>query len=175
MPEKPSKLKPAIFGGVITGATIGIPFLGLLNCFCCAGVLLGGLLSVLFYTRDLTPGDTLTSGEAVQLGALSGVFGAVIGTVLIEIFLVLFGNLVGEQLHEMIYQLHDAGFLEDFPPELEGLLLMDVRPGFFQLIVQLFTWLFLGPLFGLLGGLLGYSFFKPADRPSGQPPSSIPA
>ncbi len=50
MPEKPSKLMPALYGGVIMGLISGIPFLNLVNCLCCAGVMLGGFMAV-FFTR----------------------------------------------------------------------------------------------------------------------------
>ena len=46
MPEKPSKLMPALYGGIIIGLLSGIPFISLINCICCAGVIIGGFLAV---------------------------------------------------------------------------------------------------------------------------------
>jgi hypothetical protein len=167
MSEMPRKLMPALYGGIISGVIIGVPFLNLLNCFCCAGVLLGGLLSVFYYTKDLTGGmPPLTSSDALQLGALSGVFGAVVGTVLSAFFLMLVGNVGGEMIYQILYAIYDAaGVLEQLPPgtleELEGAVANQGQLPIFDVLFSLIIWMLLGPLFGLLGGLIGYAMFKP--------------
>ena len=54
MIEKPNKLRSAILGGLVIGAISGIPGLNLLNCCCCAGILLGGAMSVYLYRKEFT-------------------------------------------------------------------------------------------------------------------------
>ena len=101
MPEKPSKLMPALYGGVIMGVISGIPFLNLVNCLCCAGVMLGGFMAVFFYQKDLTPEKgPLTNSDSLQLGALAGVFGALVGLVLTVIFHFALGAAAGEATGE---------------------------------------------------------------------------
>ena len=112
MPEKPNKLMPALYGGIIMGVISGIPFLNLLNCCCCAGVLLGGALAVFFYKNDLKEGmPPLTSGDAIELGALAGVIGAVIGSILTAGFLAALGNVSGEAIMGIL-----EGFKDQMPP-----------------------------------------------------------
>jgi len=152
-----------LYGGVITGLTIGLPVLDLLNCFCCGGVLLGGLLSVFFYTRDLSPeAPAMKSADALQLGALSGVFGALTGTVLQTGIVAGFGDVAREILGSM---LTDTRILESLPNEvaraIEEMLAHEQSlslPGVMGLLV---IWMIVGPLFGLLGGLIGFAIFRP--------------
>lgn len=180
MPEKPGKLRPALFGGIITGLTIGVPFLGILNCCCCAGVLLGGLLSVFFYKNDLTVAmPPLTNSDALQLGALSGLFGALTGTAISALVLALFGNITGEGLYNFIYGIYErAGILDQLPPgtleQFEQTMMGHDQLAFFSVLSTLFTWLIIGPLFGLLGGLIGYSIFKQKTPPVNMQPPMPP-
>src|SRR5258708_39925789 len=93
MDQKPDKLIPALYGGIIMGLISSIPFLNLVNCLCCAGVLLGGFLAVMFYKKNFTP-DTppFTSGDCLAVGAMAGVVGAFVGTILSLIFAAIFGD-----------------------------------------------------------------------------------
>jgi hypothetical protein len=168
MPEKPNKLMPALYGGIIMGVVSGLPFLNLLNCFCCAGILLGGFLSVLFYTREAPPGTLqLTSGDALQLGVLAGLFGAFIETALHAAVLGSVGNIVGETLRQALEGMGDM-----IPPEaldqldraFGGLATLTPLAIFFSFLKSII----INPVFGLLGGLIGYAVFKP--KPAAVPP-----
>jgi hypothetical protein len=156
MPEKPSKLMPALYGGIVIGVISGLPFISLLNCLCCAGVLLGGFLSVFFYKKDLTPQmPPLESNDALQLGALAGLFGAIVGNILSAIILYSVGNLMGEAMVKFLEGLRDQmppGTIEQIE---EGVRSGKVSP------VGIVVSLIIDPIFGLLGGLIGYSVFKP--------------
>jgi len=161
---------PALYGGIVIGVISGLPFLSLINCLCCAGVLLGGFLSVFFYKKDLTPQmPPLTSNDALQLGALAGLFGAIVGNILSAIILYSVGNLMGEAMMEFF-----EGFRDQMPPGTieqieEGVRSGEVSP------VGIVISLIIDPLFGLLGGLIGYSVFKPkaAIEPL-PPPAQMP-
>jgi len=159
----PSRVKPALFGGIITGLTIGLPGLGLLNCFCCAGVLFGGLLSVFFYTRDLLPEmPGMTSSDALQLGALSGAFGALIGVILETLVLASLGDV----FHKIFSSIMGGqNFTDILPPEaadaLQQMLTNEQRVSTVHFFALLFIWLIIGPLFGMIGGLLGHAIWRP--------------
>ncbi|MDH3253165.1 MAG: hypothetical protein OEM41_10265 [Ignavibacteria bacterium] len=173
MNNRPDKLLPALYGGIIIGVISAVPFLNWVNCCCCAGVMLGGFLSVLFYKNDLPPSVVLTNGDALQLGALAGLFGAVIGTGVNALFLSLLGNISGESLAEILH-----GFEGVIPPEAfdgleEGILHAD-RIGPIAILWSFATSLVIDPLFGLLGGLIGYSVFKPKQPPQVSPPAPPP-
>ena len=168
MPEKPNILMPALFGGIITGVLSGIPFLNFVNCLCCAGVLLGGFMAVFFYNKDLTPQMTpLTSQDGLKLGALSGVFGAVVGTIISALLMAVVGNLAGQAMFDMVYNFYDsAGILDKMPPEAIDQMEQGMKDSGLSAISVIGS-LILYPIFGLLGGLIGSSVYKPK---AGTPP-----
>ena len=170
MQSRPDKLIPALYGGIIMGVISAVPFLNLLNCLCCAGILMGGFLAVYFYKNNFTP-DTppYTSGDCVAVGALAGVFGAIVGTLLSMIFLKIFGNLVGELV---------IGWLQNMniPDEALQAFRQSLQEGAmgFLMVVRFFTSLAIDIVFGLLGGLIGYSVFKPKQPAAMGPPMMPP-
>jgi hypothetical protein len=86
MPEKPSKLMPALYGGIIIGLISGIPFLSFVNCLCCAGVLFGRVMAVFFIRKILPLRCRLTRSDALAVGALAGLFGALFSNILAALF-----------------------------------------------------------------------------------------
>jgi hypothetical protein len=170
MPEKPSKLMPALYGGIIMGVISGIPFLNFVNCLCCAGVMFGGFMAVFFYKKDLLPEHPpLASSDGVQLGALAGVFGAIISTIITAVIVFTIGNVGGEAMSKMILDLYDQmGILDQMPPDAieqmeQGM--MDSGLSATSLIISLVT----SVVFGLVGGLIGYAVFKPKAVPPAAP------
>ncbi len=171
MQTKPNKLLPAVYGGIIMGVISGVPFLSFVNCCCCAGILFGGLMAVFFYKKDITQDMApLSSSDALAVGALAGVFGAVVASVLDGIFMLAVGNLAGEKLAEIIRQFYDrAGVTDQLPPGSLDQLDMLRNAHFTVLkVVQSFI---IHPLFGLLGGLIGYAIFKPKPAIPTAPPT----
>ena len=172
MPEKPGKLLPALYGGIVMAVVSAIPFL---NCCCCAWALLGGFLSVFFYKNQLTPaGPLLSNGDSIQLGALAGVFGAAIGTVISIILLATVGNLAGEAIVNLL-----RGFSDQIPPEIFDQIEQSLEQGAslapFSIIMGFVFSIIIDPLFGLLGGLIGYAVFKQKTPPMNfQPPPMQP-
>lgn len=166
----PEKLKPALFGGLIIGLISGIPFLNFINCFCCAGVLFGGFMSVYFYKDQLAPGGPgVTSSDSLQLGALAGAIGAVIGTIVSAAILFTVGNVAGQAFVTM---LDSAGILEKMPPEAVSQMERGMAEGGLSAVTVIMS-LVVDSLFGLLGGLIGYSVFK-QKTPQVPPPMMPP-
>ncbi len=166
------KLKPALFGGIIIGLISGIPFLNLINCLCCAGVLFGGFMSVYFYKQDLPPGGAgVTNSDAMQLGALAGAIGAIIGTIITAIIMALAGNIAGQAMYNFI---EGSGILENAPPGTLEKMQQDMSQGGLNPFF-IFVGLIIDAVFGLLGGLIGYSVFKQKNpMPPQMPPMSPP-
>ena len=167
-------MRYSLLGGIITGATIGLPVLDFLNCFCCAGVILGGFLAVFFAVKDQDPGlPPLAKSDALRLGVVSGLFGAVIGTAFHSVILLVAGDVVLEMVASMVREGDLEGIL---PPGVldEFWSMVESKEGFsvLDVIFHLFIWLIIGPLFGLVGGLLGYSFLQRRTPP--QPSPQIP-
>ena len=172
MPEAQSKVLPALYGGIIIGILSGVPGLNLINCCCCAGILFGGFLSVLFYTRELDA-PPITSGDALLLGTLSGVFGAFIATAISVVVLATFGPVVVEFLREMLDRV-----AENIPPdvyeEADASLNESLLLGPRSILITFVKSIILCPLFGLLGGLIGYATFKPKPQTLTPPPAIPP-
>jgi hypothetical protein len=178
MPEKPSKVLPALYGGLIMGAISGLPVISIVNCFCCAGILLGGFLSVMFYKNELTPTmSPLTSSDCLQLGALAGVFGAITGTILHVITLLAMGDITSGIMLNIFRNLN-------LPPEaldqIEERMAASGELAGLSTVISFGTSLLIDPLFGLLGGLIGFNVYKtkgptpPLPPPmSQQPPAQM--
>ena len=166
---------PALYGGIIIAVISAVPGLNLLNCLCCAGVLIGGAMSVFFYKKDLTEGHPpLTSGDALQLGALAGVFGAIIGSAISAAILAAFGDISRHFIMSFMEQYRDQ-----IPSEAFGQMERSMAMGGGIWIISLVTSLVVDTIFGLLGGLIGYAIWKPKagvmSPPSYMPPQNPPA
>lgn len=177
MNSKPDKLIPALYGGVIMALISSVPFINLVNCFCCAGILFGGVMAVYFYKNNFTP-DTppYTSGDCVAVGAMAGVISAVLSTILSLLLLAMFGNvmqnLVLEFLRNSKFNIPDQAM-----QQIENA--MRVRTGGLFIMMEFGQHLIIHTLFGLLGGLIGYSIFKPKQQvmpppPAYRPPTATP-
>ncbi|MEO8166844.1 MAG: DUF4199 domain-containing protein [bacterium] len=167
MPEKPSMLMPALYGGIIMGVISTVPVLSLMNCLCCAGVMFGGFMAVFFYKKEMLPGMApLTSSDGLQLGALAGVFGGVIGSLLTVIVLKVIGNVNGQMILSMMEVMRDRMPAEKWD-EMQGDVLA-TELSVFKMIMGLI----IDVIFGLLGGLIGYSILKPKkELMNVQPPA----
>jgi hypothetical protein len=170
MTPKPDKLIPALYGGVIMALISSIPFLNFLNCLCCAGIMAGGFFAVFFYKNNFTP-DTppYTSGDCLALGALAGVFGALIGTVLSAIFMAIMGDVLRDFVLRFLER-SDLDLPQEFWDQMDQL--MSAEFSIFTLFTELLTNMLIYPLFGLLGGLIGYNIYKP--KVNLMPPPFIP-
>jgi hypothetical protein len=173
MPEKPSKLMPALYGGIIMGIISGVPFLSFVNCLCCAGIMFGGFMAVFFYKKDLPPElppnqQLFTNSDAMALGALAGVFGAILGNVITGVLLVTVGNVAGKAMYNLVIGLYDSiGVLDKMPPDAVEQMEHGMMEGGLSATNIVISFV-IDPLFGLLGGLIGYAFLKPKVAPPTQ-------
>jgi hypothetical protein len=177
MLEKPSKLRSAILGGLIIGAISGIPGLNLLNCCCCAGILLGGAISVYLYRREFTSEmPPMESSDALILGIIAGIVGALITTFLSAMISLILGPVETEMMRNFMEKLTQK--LEDRGSIPQGTL-DNMRDQFEQamkeggtvggILRSLVYALILYPIFSMLGGLIGFGIFgkkKPTAPPT---------
>jgi hypothetical protein len=157
------------------GLISSIPFVNLVNCLCCAGILLGGFLATYFYKSNFTP-DTppFTSGDCMAVGAISGVVGTIVATTLSLLFVVLFGDLTQEFILRMIENM-------DLPEEALDAInqAFEEQTSAFNILLEFLMNLVIYPLFGMLGGLIGYNVYKPKQAmmppppPMPQPPTQM--
>lgn len=169
MPEKPSMLMPALYGGIIMAVIGAVPGLNLINCLCCAGVMFGGFMAVYFYKKELTPEmPPLQSSDGLQLGALAGVFGGVIGAILTVLITQAMGNIGGEFMLQFMERFRDS-----MPPESWDEMEQSIKEGGLS-ILQIITSLVVSIIFGLLGGLIGYAVLKPKQQMMNVQPPQMP-
>ena len=166
-------LMPALYGGIIIGFLSEVPGLKLINCFCCAGIMLGGYFAVLFYKKDLLPGMLpLASSDGLQLGALAGVFGAIFSLILSKLIMLIMG---GPDIEMVKGILDSMGLSSQLPPGTMEQIEEGMRSPltFFQILISFI----INPLFGMIGGLIGYAILKPKApvQPPPVPPPVQPA
>lgn len=158
--EQPSKMVPALIGGAVMGLISATPFLNLINCFCCAGIILGGFLAVFFYKDQLTPNmPPLQASDGLALGALAGVFGFFVATLLSAFIYIIFGPVATEATMNLIIQIIESAGVE-LPPEAYDEMMEGAQESplnAFSLIMSLIT----SVVFGIVGGLIGAAVFKP--------------
>jgi len=146
MDSKPDKFIPSIIGGVIIGILTTVPGLSVINCFCCAGIVLGGYVAVFIYFKTL--GDAaLSYSDGALVGLLSGIFGVLFGLML--------NSILGITIDEVLDQVMQN--IDNLPPEVEDILLMLRENKDQLLILNLAFSILLNGVFGLLGGILGVS------------------
>jgi hypothetical protein len=156
-PTQPNKMKAALLGGLVGGLLSGLPFIAAGNCCFCLWVVLGGVIAVYLYSKEV---PEVMSGDAALLGLQSGMVSAVVSTILsIPVRLIMSRFMSGFQ-REMIDRMLEQQ--TDFPPQLAEFLKMLSSPGF-QLgaiaIGFIFSLVFYS-MFGALGGLIGKALFK---------------
>ncbi len=169
MEEKPNKIRVAVIAGALIGVVSGVPGLNLINCCCCAGVVLGGLLSIYLYLQEFTPQMVpLESSDALILGIITGVVGAFSVTTVELVIRALFGGIGDEFTMSFLDQL--IGWMEEsgnVPPEVADEMRnqmeqsLEGSDSFFGIVSGLFITLILYPIFATLGAMLGYAIFKP--------------
>lgn len=168
MGEKPDKIRVAIIAGAFIGVVSGVPGLNIINCCCCAGIVLGGLLSMYLYLQEFRPETPpIESSDALILGVMTGVAGAFAVTIVEQVVFLLFGS-VNEEfvrglLERVIQFMEEGGGLpaeaaEEMRDEIERSL--QGSKTFQGILSGLFITLILYPIFSILGALIGYSIFK---------------
>jgi hypothetical protein len=158
--ERPSKMMPALIGGAVIGFISATPFLNLINCICCAGVLLGGFLAVYFYKDQLTPEmPPLSPSDGATLGVLAGVFGFLIAVLLEAVIYMLFGNIGTQIVIDMVIRIVES-FGSEMPPEFYEEMRKSAEQSPLQPLSLLMN-LVLTLVFATIGGLIGSAVFKP--------------
>jgi uncharacterized membrane protein YeaQ/YmgE (transglycosylase-associated protein family) len=163
----PSKVQPALLGGVFMGVLSALPFVSYANACCCLWVVVGGLLAAWLLQQNHPYAITTSDGAVV--GLLAGVFGALIGVVITALM-----SPFQRQLDlYMLGRLTQA--MGDVPPVVEQVIeqrrnMPAVTP--LAIVASLVLSLIVNPIFAMLGGLLGAVLFKKGGQPPA-PPSAV--
>jgi len=114
MPEKPLKQRAILIGSAVIAGISALPGISIINCCCCAGILFGGALAVFYYQKDFQPDmPPMETSDALMVGLLSGIFGAVGATVLSALILLSVGPVEAEFIfgiwQQIVEKLADNG------------------------------------------------------------------
>jgi len=173
MLEKPSKLRIALICGAVIGAVSAVPGISLINCCCCAGVWLGGVLALYLYKQQLTEGmPQLESSDALMLGLMAGVIGAFTATIINVLILVTFGPVEAELVKSLVGKLLDrlaeqGSITTDMVDMMKEQFEQSIRDSgrLSNIFGSLFIALIVYPIFTILGALLGFAIFRPKTPP----------
>lgn len=153
--------KPSILIGAAVSAVLSTSYLGILNCFCCAGVVIGSVVAIWHYTNrfDLT----IEAGR----GAVIGLIAAALG-MLIALFLNFFLMKAGLGGQEVVYDfimgffagVMDPDQMEMIEEQMEAQQEMQQNIGLGSYLVSGLLPLFVASLMGAVGGAIGAAIFK---------------
>ncbi len=159
----PSKVQPALLGGLVIGVLSALPVINLANC-CCAWILFGGGLAAhLLQQNDAEP---ITVGDGAVAGLLAGVVGAFVWLVLIIPISTALAPFQGQMIQRALRN------ATEMAPEarafLEGLSSGPVVG--IGLVFSFVAMLCVCSVFGMLGGLFGTLIFRKSAPPPPPPP-----
>jgi len=157
----PSKLQPALFGGLFIGVLSALPIINIGNC-CCLWVIGGGVLAT--YLMQQNHPYPIAAADGALAGLLAGLIGGVLGT-LLSIPVEMMMGPVQKQLMERILSSQ-----QDISEETRRMI-ENMNVGAVAVAFKLVFSVFVGAVFGMLGGLLGVALFKKKDVPP--PPGTV--
>ena len=137
-------------GGLVSAALNSIPILNFINCFCCAGIMLGGAISLIYYDRSFSTREYVTQATAVTVGITAGLFAAFISLGIDYVIYINFGHWEIEFLYDVLEG------MDEIPPAIEDMIYeieQELQAGFIWGSI-LFRNLILMPVFCLVGAFL---------------------
>ncbi len=170
MVEKPSRLQPALLGGLVLGLGSVIPYVSFGNLCCCGWGIVGGALTAFLLIRR-SPVLPISKGDGASAGALAGVVGSLIYLIIGVPLSLLQWNSIVAQMEQRADNVQDAATREMMTQIFAT---MQNHP----VLIALAVWLvfaIVGIGVASLGGLIGVAMFekrKGQQYPPQAPPSS---
>lgn len=162
--NKPAKLVPVLIGGAAMAATAIIPFLNLVNCLCCAGIMGGAVLSAFFYKKNFPDTTPFTTGDGAAVGTLSGIVGAVLYSLYSALIFGLSSAGVSvkidEEFSKVFQQMESSGQDVQALEQIREFVMQVAESPILLFLVILAFSILLFVAFGALGGVIGGSIFK---------------
>ena len=165
--RNPGIVKPALIAGSIFGFLSGTPFVGGINCACCALVVAAGFVAALLHSRDLRfAGLPFDAGAGSRVGFLAGVVCGIVETIISLLSGLLFHTATEDWLIGLLEQ------IPDISPELIDQIRQGIEKSFAAGVgIELMINLGLGIIFATIGGLIGAAVFKSRTETPPPPPA----
>lgn len=153
--------RPALFAGLILAIINFAPGLDLVNCFCCAGLFVGGVLAVLFFKMDVPKDYTIMNIDGFYLGLWTGIFGAGFETVLN----ITIGPYIADIKFQMIKNILNRILAGQQMPsglmdQLSQAIAAAKRPGLADSLLSFFLIVVVYSIFTIFGALLTTAFIQ---------------
>ena len=171
MVEKPSKLQPALLGGLVLGLGSVIPVVSLGNLCCCGWGIVGGALAAYLLNRK-SPVLPITKSDGASAGALAGVVGSLIYLIIgVPLNLLQWNGFVA-QMDQRADSVPDPATRELMT---QMIAMMQNHPVLFALGVWV-MFAIVGVCVAALGGLIGVAIFgrRKGQQYPPQPPPGFP-
>jgi len=144
-----------ILGGLVVGV-LSTSYLGIINIACCAGVIIGAMVSVWHFTD--TQQLTIEAGDGALIGAGAGAIGALVAVVL-DVSLV---QPLGIGLDQaMMDFLQGVDLPEETRQQFEAQAQQGTSPS--QIGISLVFGLIINAIFGAIGGAIGAAVFQKGE------------
>jgi hypothetical protein len=144
------------WGGLVTAVLSSIPYLNFINCFCCIGIMLGGMTALLYHDHGQGSMNYIGAAQAVTIGITAGLMAAFLSLVISWMVYLSYGHWEIRLLQSM------AEHLEEVPEYLENELanLENQASRGFSWNSLLVSNLIVFPIFCLCGSLLTRLFLN---------------
>jgi hypothetical protein len=158
----PSKTQSILLGGLVIGL-LSTSYLGFINIFCCAGIILGAMVSVWHYTNENML--TIQAGQGAAIGALAGIVGGLVALALDQV-VGLVGLPSSQEMQQQIQQMFMPSNLD--PEQMEEIQRQQEQfnSPMFKVIGSVIG-MAVSAIFGAIGGAIGASVFKKGSPDQG--------
>ncbi len=155
--QQPSMLVPVLIAGGVFGFLSGLPFVGALNCLCCALVVGCGFVAAYLYSKPCKDAEVrFAAGNGALVGLVAGLVHAVVATVIGGVAQLALG---GAEWRQAIDQMEQVGSMD--PQAIETIThFMESTGPFVLALIGLLCWFVLGAIFATIGGAIGGAVFK---------------
>ncbi|HUI31813.1 MAG TPA: hypothetical protein VLX91_16510 [Candidatus Acidoferrales bacterium] len=155
MKNSSTYFRPALFAGLILAVINFVPGLNLVNCFCCAGLLFGGVLAVVFFRMDLPQEQQMLNIDGFYLGLWTGIFAAGFETVLD----ITIGPFIADVKFRMLQNLMkrllgNVQIPSDIMDQLSQAIAAAKRPALLDTLLSFFLIVIVYSIFTIFGALL---------------------
>jgi len=160
--ENQRLINSAIVGGTVSALLFSIPFVNMINCFCCVGIMLGGAVALIYYDRSFEIREVLSPATALTVGLVSGLAGAFISILVDWLIYSMFGNWELELITTLNESLGDIPEMAEAMDEILFEMEAEASKGFYfgRVLMGLVRNLILLPIFSVGGALIARIFLN---------------